>query len=346
MKSFSKKTLFNPNGDDRIQQRKIIGGNTTNLFNLNNVKYNWASQIYRIMMANFWVPEKVDLSVDENQYSKLTTYELEAYDGILSFLTFLDSIQTNNIPNISDWITAPEISTILAIQTYQEAIHSQSYSYIIESIIPVDKREKIYDLWREDDILLTRNRYLAQIYQDFIDSQSTDNFVRTIIANFILEGLYFYNGFIFFYSLAARNLMLGTADQIRYINRDELTHIHIFKNIMLALMEENPGIINEDVVYEMFTEAVNQEISWTNHILDNHVLGINEKSTEEYTKYLANNRLEMIGFKALYPEFTKNPYPHLEKLADSESDEMKSNFFESTVTNYNQSSSIDGWDDF
>ena len=109
---FGKKTLFNPNGSDKLQERKIIGGNTTNLFNLNNVRYTWASQIYRIMMANFWVPEKVDLSADVNQYSNLTTCELEAFDGILSFLTFLDSIQTNNIPNISDWITAPEISTI------------------------------------------------------------------------------------------------------------------------------------------------------------------------------------------------------------------------------------------
>lgn len=343
---FGKKTLFNPNGSDKLQERKIIGGNTTNLFNLNNVRYTWASQIYRIMMANFWVPEKVDLSADVNQYSNLTTRELEAFDGILSFLTFLDSIQTNNIPNISDWITAPEISTILAIQTYQEAIHSQSYSYIIESVIPVDKREKIFDLWREDDVLLTRNRYLAQIYQEFIDSQSVADFIRTIIANYILEGLYFYNGFIFFYSLAARNLMLGVADQIRYINRDELSHIVIFKNIMLAMMDENPGIIEKDLIFSMFDEAVNQEITWTNHILDNHVLGINEKSTEEYTKYLANNRLEMIGFPPLYPKFTKNPYPHLEKLADTESHDLKSNFFESTVTNYNQSSSVDGWDDF
>ena len=55
--------------------------------------------------------------------------------------------------------------------------------------------------------------------------------LHNVLANYILEGLYFYNGFNFFYNLASRNLMLGVADEIRYINRDELTHVVIFKRI-------------------------------------------------------------------------------------------------------------------
>ena len=133
------KKIFNVEGDDSIQNRRIIGGNVTNLFNLNNVKYNWANKLYRVMMENFWIPEKVSLTDDKRCYSELSPHEKESYDGILSFLVFLDSIQTNNLPNISQYITAPEINLNLAIQTYQEAVHSQSYAYIIESIVPADK---------------------------------------------------------------------------------------------------------------------------------------------------------------------------------------------------------------
>ncbi|MCA9495531.1 MAG: ribonucleotide-diphosphate reductase subunit beta, partial [Nanoarchaeota archaeon] len=331
--------------DDSLKARKIVGGNTTNLYNLNNVKYSWGNELYRVMMGNFWVPEKIDLSNDVADYRKLTKYEKKAYDGILSFLVFLDSIQTNNLPNIAEWITAPEISTIMAIQTYQEAIHSQSYAYMIESIIPVDERDKIYDFWRDDKILLKRNQYVADIYQKFVDEQTEDNFAKVVIANYILEGLYFYNGFNFFYNLASRNLMLGSADDIRYINRDELTHVVLFKNIIHALIEEKPGLITEKLVHEMFDEAVKQEIEWSMHILDNHILGINDESTAKYTKYLANERIKMLGFKPPYEGYDKNPYAHLEKLADPDNDSIKSNFFESTVTNYNQSSNVDGWDD-
>ena len=160
------KKIFNVEGDDSIQNRRIIGGNVTNLFNLNNVKYNWANKLYRVMMENFWIPEKGSLTDDKRCYSELSPHEKESYDGILSFLVFLDSIQTNNLPNISQYITAPEINLILAIQTYQEAVHSQSYAYIIESIVPADKRNDIYERWREDKILLERNKYVAAIYQD------------------------------------------------------------------------------------------------------------------------------------------------------------------------------------
>ena len=340
-----KKRLFNPQGNDRVQDRKIIDGDITNLFNLNDIKYSWAKDMYRVMMANFWVPEKVDLTQDIKDYSELTGDEQKAFDAILSFLIFLDSIQTNNVPNIADYITAPEISTILAIQTYQEAIHSQSYAYILESIVSASKRESIYNKWRDEEILLKRNKYIAEIYQRFLDEPNSENYARVLIANYILESLYFYNGFNFFYNLASRNLVLGTADEIRYINRDELTHVVIFKNIIQTIKDENPGLINEEMVHELFKKAVEQEIEWANYIIGDKILGINQKSTEKYTKFLANLRLREIGFNELYPGYNDNPYAHLERLADKDGGSVKSNFFESTNTSYSQSSAIDGWDD-
>lgn len=339
------KILFNPKGSDNLNHRKIIGGNTTNLFNLNNTKYKWANKLYRSMMENFWIPEKVDLTSDFQDYQKLTEPERIGYDGILSFLVFLDSIQTNNIPKISDFITAPEVNLILAIQTYQEAIHSQSYAYLIETLIPSDKRNNIYEFWRDDSILFERISFIAQIYQDFHDKESNENFVKSLIANYLLESIYFYNGFNFFYLLSSRNLMPGSADIIRYINRDELTHVVLFKEIILSIIDENPGLITKDIVYPMFETAVKQEIDWTNHILGNEILGITKESTEAYTKYIANQRLKAIGFEILYEGYDHNPYAHLERIADTEgSGDVKANFFESTVTSYNQSSAISGWD--
>lgn len=340
------KLLFNPEGIDEIQNRKLIDGNSTNLFNLNNVKYKWANRLYRTMMENFWIPEKVDLTMDQLDYQKLTVQERRAYDGILSFLVFLDSLQTNNVPKISEYITAPEVNLILAIQTYQEAIHSQSYAYTIESIIPVEKREKIYEFWRDDKVLFDRIKFIAKTYQDFHDKSTTENFVKALLADYLLEALYFYNGFNFFYLLASRNLMPGTADIIKYINRDELSHVVLFQNLINDIRAENPDIIKDETVYEMFDTAVKQEIEWTNHIIGNDILGVTEKSTEGYTKWLANQRLRSLGYKAIYEGFDKNPYKHLEKIADTDGNgDVKANFFESTVTSYNQSSAVNGWDE-
>ena len=342
-----KKILFNPLGNDSLSERKIIKGNTTNIFNLNNVKYQWANHLYRTMMGNFWIPEKIDLTQDKNDYENLTLEEKEAYNGILSFLIFLDSIQTNNIPNISDYITAPEINLVLSIQTFQEAIHSQSYQYIIESILPREIRNSIYDKWRENKILFERNKYIAEIYQNFLDNQSDENFAKVIIADYLLESIYFYNGFNFFYLLASQNKMMGTSDVIRLINRDELSHVVIFQQMIKEIKNENFEFLKNEIIYDMFKKAVEQEINWTNHIIGNKILGITKDSTEKYTKWLANERLKSIGLKPLYKGFDENPYKQLEKFADTEGEgNVKANFFEGTVTSYNMSSSIEGWDEF
>ncbi|MFZ2299900.1 MAG: ribonucleotide-diphosphate reductase subunit beta [Candidatus Moraniibacteriota bacterium] len=337
--------MFNPKGNDDVGVRTIIKGATTGLFNLNATKYPWAKSLYQVMIGNFWVPEKVSGLKDDARmfHTDLSPEEQVAYKGILSFLIFLDSIQTVNLPHFSDYVTSPEVNLILSIQAYQEAIHSQSYATILESVVESKERDEIYYFWRTDKTLLERNKYIGQIYEDFINDPSDDKFFRGIVANFLLESVYFYNGFAFFDTLTDRMKMLATGRMIAYIRRDELTHITIFANIIREIRKEFPAIYSEQLIRDMMKTAVEQEIEWGKHILGDRIPGINGETTEGYTKWLANNRLAMLNIGPLYPEAVTNPYKHLDRLQDPNSD--KGNFFETTVVNYTQSTSMNGsWD--
>ena len=130
----NKKPLFNENGDIEVSKKRMINGNTTNLNDFNNMKYGWVADWYRQAMNNFWIPEEINLSQDLKDYNNLNDYERTAYDKILSFLIFLDSIQTANLSNINNYITASEVNLCLTIQAFQEAVHSQSYSYMLDTI--------------------------------------------------------------------------------------------------------------------------------------------------------------------------------------------------------------------
>lgn len=332
--------IFNPAWNDEVGARTIIKWNTTGLFQLNATKYSWAKSMYQVMIWNFWIPEKVSgLWEDAVQFKNaLTEDERRAYKWILSFLIFLDSIQTVNLPNFNDYITAPEVNLILSIQAYQEAIHSQSYATILETVVDSKDRDGIYYFWRDDKHLLERNTYIWGIYQDFIDNPTDENFFRWIIANFLLESIYFYNWFAFFDTLADQTKMVATDRMINYIRRDELTHVTIFANIIKEIKKEFPSIYNEKVVNDMMAIAVDQEIKWSKHILGKNIIGMSHINIENYTKWLANNRLSMLWIAPLYPDVITNPYKHLDRLQDNNSE--KWNFFESTVTNYSQSSSM------
>ncbi len=342
MSAINRNPLFNPTGTDAVEERTIIKGSTTGLFNLNATKYPWAKSLYQVMVGNFWVPEKVSGLKDDARafHSDLSPEEQRAYKGSLSFLIFLDSLQTVNLPHFADYITSPEVNLILSIQAYQEAIHSQSYATILESVVESKEREEIYYFWKDDKILLERNRHIGQIYQDFIDDPTDKTFFRGIVANFLLESIYFYNGFAFFDTLVDRMKMLATGRMIAYIRRDEVTHITIFANILREIKKEFPEIFDEDLIRQMTTEAVDQEIEWSAHILGNRIPGINGDTTASYTRWLANKRLAMLNLEPLYPDAIENPYKHLDRLQDVNSD--KGNFFETTVVNYTQSSSLNG----
>jgi len=337
--------IFNPKWNDNISDRSIIKWSSTGLFQLNTTKYNWAKSLYQVMVWNFWIPEKVwGLSEDAIQYkSELSDGEKRAYKWILSFLIFLDSIQTVNLPHLNDYITAPEVNLILSIQAYQEAIHSQSYAVLLETIVDSEERDEIYYFWRDDKNLLERNEFIWWIYQNFIDNPTDKTFFKAIIWNFLLESIYFYNWFAFFDTLADQAKMIASDRMISYIRRDELTHITIFANMIKDIRKEFPNIYDEKIIYDMMETAVNQEIKWSKHILWNSVIWMTPNNIENYTKWLANERLNLLGLDPLYKWVLTNPFKHLDRFQDNNWE--KWNFFESTVVNYAQSSAMNwSWD--
>lgn len=333
--SINRKPLFNEFGDVETNNKRMINGNTTNLNDFNNMKYSWVSDWYRQAMNNFWVPEEVNLSQDLKDYGNLSESERIAYDKILSFLIFLDSIQTANLSNVSSYITASEVNLCLTIQAFQEAVHSQSYSYMLDTICSPEKRNEILYQWKDDKILLERNKFIGELYNNFIVNPTKENLLKTIMANYILEGIYFYSGFMFFYNLERHGKMVGSAQEIRYINRDENTHLWLFRNIIKELKEEEPDLFTENMkteLIEMMVTGVEHEISWGHYVIGDNIQGINKKIIEDYIKYLANLRLTSIGFEKIFSEVDTNPAEWIDILSDANS--VKTDFFEGRSTAY------------
>ncbi len=336
-----RKPLFNEFGDIELSKKRMINGNTTNLNDFNNMKYPWVSDWYRQAMNNFWIPEEINLSQDLKDYGKLPESEKTAYDKILSFLIFLDSIQTANLGNISNYITASEVNLCLTIQAFQEALHSQSYSYMLDTICSPEKRNEILYQWKNDKVLLKRNKFIGDLYNNFINKPDKKNLLKTIMANYILEGIYFYSGFMFFYNLERNGKMAGSAQEIRYINRDENTHLWLFRNIITELQKEEPELFNEEMkkeLIDMMVTGVENEIDWGHYVIGDTVQGINKKLITDYIRYLGNLRLTAIGLPKVFENIDENPAKWVDRLADANS--VKTDFFEGKSTAYAKSAAL------
>lgn len=262
--------IFDINATDN--DLKIWNGETTNLMNLDKNPYQWADQLYKQMREKFWIPRRIDLSSDVNCINDLTDSERQAYTGILSYLTYLDSIQETMLPKVMDCMTAPAVRHCLTQQCYFEGIHSESYKYMIETLYNEGDRDSIYYLWESDKVLADRCQLITSYYQQYCENKTDENYLYALFADYLLEGLYFYNGFSFFYTLSSRQLMQGTADIITLINRDELDHVRLFSKLLAEAFQVFP--YSQDRLLEMVDLAVNKEIEWTHHITNNDILGI------------------------------------------------------------------------
>lgn len=341
--NLKKKPLFNPSGNTDVMSRRMINGDTTNLNDFNNMKYAFVSDWYRHAMNNFWIPEEINLSADVKDYKNLETEERIAYDKILSFLVFLDSMQTANLPAISEYITANEINLCLTIQAFQEAIHSQSYSYMLDTICEPQQRNEVLYQWKTDEHLLKRNTFIGDLYNEFQHDKSPFSLVKTIMANFILEGIYFYSGFMFFYNLGRNNKMPGTTQVIRYINRDENTHLWLFRSIILELKKEQPELFTEDKINlyrEMIKEGCEQEIAWGSYVIGNQIHGLTTEMISDYIMYLGNLRCHSLGFNPIYEGHKEEPKSMSWVSQYSNANMIKTDFFEAKSTAYAKSSAL------
>ena len=348
------KRLYNPEASEEIS---ILDGDSTNLLVLEDPKFSWAFPLYQHMFAMRWGVEDVNMSSDPETYNKLTANEKEAFKGTLSFLAFLDSLQVNNTPEVANVITAPEVTICFAEQTASEALHSVTYQHIFESLkLPREEIMEIYYKFRDISVLAERNKFIADIYQAYKDTPTLKTYIDVLIADLLLEGLYFYNGFSFFYNLASRGLVMGTAGNIKLINKDEATHVLLYQRVInevLKLCNEELKQYIYDRTIEMTEIAIQQEIEWSNLMYgDGKILGINNKSISDYTNYLAYKNI----YRSILPkkdsriEYLKgfqNPYRHLDKISNIDgTGDNKAGFFETGTTDYMNVTIFEDFKDF
>jgi ribonucleoside-diphosphate reductase beta chain len=331
-----RKKIYNPNSTETTNERRVFGGNPTGIFELNDIKYQWAYNLWEMMLNNTWFPKEVDMTRDVNDYKNLTEAEKQAYDKVLAQLIFMDSLQTNNIiDNVNPFITSAEINLILVRQAFEEALHAQSYAVMVDSIST--NTDEIYDLWRKDMMLKHKNDSVAQVYEELSENPTDRNIVKAMFANQILEGIYFYSGFTYLYTLARSDKMLGSAQMIRFIQRDEVTHLLIFQNMINTTKRERPELFTKeliDEVYEMFKAAVKLESEWGAYITQGQILGLTDEIIEQYIQYLADQRLHAVGLEKLYN--VEHPIKWVDNF--SSFNDQKTNFFEGNVTNYSKGS--------
>ena len=120
-----------------INKRRVINGEDDGLMQVSPLKHPWAREIFKSMQRNNWVAEEVPFQKDKEQWENgdLTEQEKTTFLRALAFASNLDGLLVNSLSEIiKPHITSPEVSIAEARQIYEECLHVDSYSVMIEAV--------------------------------------------------------------------------------------------------------------------------------------------------------------------------------------------------------------------
>ncbi|CDR34415.1 ribonucleotide-diphosphate reductase subunit beta [Criblamydia sequanensis] len=328
-------------------QKRIVNCKSVDVNQLMPLKYHWAWEHYINGCHNNWMPTEVPMQKDIEQWKSnfLTPDERLVLMRNLGFFSTAESLVGNNIVlAIFKFITNAEARQYLLRQAFEEAIHTHTFHYIVESL-SLNSHE-VFNMYHEINSIHKKDAFEMKLTEEMMQdgfSTSTTKGLQTFLKNLIgfyviMEGIFFYSGFAMILSLQRQNKMTGIGEQFQYILRDESIHLNFGIDLINTLKEENPEIWTvsfQKEMQDMIEEAVLLEIAYAEDCLPRGTLGLNASLFHDYVGYIADRRLERIGLKKRY--FKASPFPWMSECIDLEKEK---NFFETRVTQYQSSSAL------
>jgi len=332
----------------KVAEKRLINCTKVDVNQLMPLKYKWAWEHYLNGCANHWMPTEVPMSKDIELWKsdQLSDAERHMIMRNLGFFSTAESLVGNNIVlAIFKHVTNPECRQYLLRQAFEEAIHTHTFHYIVESLALSEG--EVFNMYNEIDAIQKKDKFEMHLTEEMLKEgfttetqEGAQKFLENLIGFYIImEGIFFYSGFAMILSLHRQNKMTGIGEQFQYILRDETIHLNFGIDLINGIKEENPDLWTESfqkAMTDRIREAVELEIAYAEDCLPKGILGLTAPMFREYAQYIANRRLERIGLKAQYSG-AKNPFPWMSETIDLGKEK---NFFETRVTEYQSASTL------
>lgn len=337
------------NGKKRFvaAEKSLINCNAVDVNQLMPLKYKWAWEHYLNGCSNHWMPTEVSMARDIELWKSkdLSADERRVIMRNLGFFSTAESLVANNITlAIFKHVTNPECRQYLLRQAFEEAIHTHTFHYIVESLSL--NQSEVFNMYNEVNSINEKDKFEMELTEaimrpDFSTAtpEGTQKFLENLIGFYvIMEGIFFYSGFVMILSFHRQNKMTGIGEQFQYILRDESIHLNFGIDLINGIKAENPEVWTPEFqqhIQNQIERAVELEYKYAADCLPTGILGLNAPMFRDYVQYIADRRLERIGFKAKYG--SKNPFPWMSETMDLGKEK---NFFETRVTEYQAAANL------
>ena len=298
--------------------RKMFFDGGTDIARYDEVKYPQLEKITDRQLGFFWRPEEVDILRDANDFAALTESEQHIFTSNLKRQIVLDSVQ-GRCPNIAflPLCSLPEVETWIETWSFFETIHSRSYTHIIRNVYP--NPSEVFDNIMNIKPIVECGNDISKYYDQLMDEPNKKNLWLALNAVNALEGIRFYVSFACSWAFAELKKMEGNAKIIKFIARDENTHLASTQQILKILPQDDPDFKKlkeecHDEVMQIFDDVIKQEQEWAEYLFkDGSMIGLNAELLKQYVEWIATKRFRALGLQSPYNTPAANPLPWTQK---------------------------------
>lgn len=295
------------------------------------LQYHSVFDFYKKHIQSFWTTDEIDLSRDTGDWTnKLTADDQHFIKTVLAFFAASDGIVMENLAlRFYSEVQIPEVRQFYAVQIAMEAIHSETYSLLIDTYIKdEDEKQLLFDAIQNVPTIKRK----AEWAKKWINSDSAqDHFGVRLIAFAIVEGVFFSASFCAIFWLKKRGLMPGLTFSNELIARDEGLHTDFACHLYTTLWKQK---LPQEQVHLIMKEAVEIECDFVNSALHVDLIGMNSAMMQQYVKFVADRLLIVLGYAKVYNVANSCDFMDMINL------DSKSNFFEKRVSAYKRDSTV------
>jgi ribonucleotide reductase beta subunit family protein with ferritin-like domain len=296
---------------------------STSRFTTFPIRYPDLWTLYKKAIGSFWTVEEIDLAGDLKDWDKLNSDEQHFIKMVLAFFAASDGIVMENIDmNFSKDVQIAEARSFYSYQSFNESIHSETYSLMIEKLVK-DPEEKA-GLFRAIETVPAVKKK-AEWALRWMGGEAP--FAQRLVAFACVEGIFFSGSFCSIFWLKKRGLMPGLSFSNELISRDEGLHQEFAVTLYSHLQEK----LDENTIFQIVMEALDIESEFITEALPCRLIGMDSESMREYVKFVAQRLLVQLGCTQ-HSIVANNPFDWMENI----SLEGKTNFFEKRVGDYSK----------
>ena len=288
---------------------------------------------YKKQMASIWTTEEIDFSNDYNDFKYMDEYKQYSIKMILGFFANSDGLVNFNIKNnlLNDF--SNEITYTYVFQMFMENIHNETYSLMIETLIKdEDEKHEIFNSLDTIPIIKEINKWGLKY------SEGNYPISIKILVFICFEGIMFSGAFAFVYWLKfvyfqGQSRLKGFVKSNELISRDESFHVDF--GIELFSETNLTDNLHAEKIKDIIRECVELTIKFNEEAIQIKYTGMNSDSMSEYTKYMADRIIVLLGFEKMYR--VNNPFTFMNTIGMVQ----KTNFHESRPTEYQKAVKCD-----